>query len=121
MKLVKVCASFCSGKVSYRVVASLVVLHRHGAVPLPLNGDEELQGRLQRNVDLDLDQAVFLPICISTSSDVLFRDLVLVDSERCDVVHSLDVVNCEHSDYLMIYLMLGITWRLIFITRQKFD
>jgi hypothetical protein len=44
VKLMGVCSSFHRGNVSYTVVASLVVLHRHGAVLLSLNGDEELQG-----------------------------------------------------------------------------
>jgi hypothetical protein len=119
VKLVEVDASFCKEKASSTVVASLVILHRYGAVLPSLNGDEELQGRLQRDAYVNIDTVVWSTTCSIMRTIVFLRDLAQIDSERYNVVDSLSIISYEHSDHLLIYLVFGVTWRLIVITSHK--
>jgi hypothetical protein len=121
VKLVEVCASFCRGKASYTVDASLFVFHRHEAVLLSPNGDEELQGRLQRYVDGTLDGVVRLTIWCTFSTPVLTRDVFQVYSDMCDEVNGLNAISYGQSDHLLVYLVLRVTRRLIFITCHKVE
>jgi hypothetical protein len=50
---------------------------------------------------------------------VFLWDLAQVDRERYNVVDSLGIISYEHSDHPLIYLVFGVTWRLIVITSHK--